>query len=83
MSTAQCPAGSGTHSPPGSWLRLFLAPGNGPVPSVPHSSVKIPEVRGKVKTGLGREGESLLMTGPTQGLCVGSEEPPGTAGTQD
>lgn len=71
ISTAQFAAGIRTRSPPSCWLSLFSAPGNGPVPSVPHASVKIPAVLcDKVKTGLGREGggESLFMTRPTQRL---------------
>lgn len=60
ISTTQFTAGSQTRGPPSSWLSLFLAPGSGPVPSIPHASVKIPEVLcGKVKTGLERERENL------------------------
>lgn len=60
ISTAQFTAGSRIRGPPGCWLSLFSAPGNGPVPSVPHTSVKIPEVLcDKVKTGLERGGEFI------------------------
>lgn len=75
ISTAQFTAGHWTRDPPSSWLSLFSPPGNGPVPSIPHTSVRTPEVfYGKVKRGSRRERESLFMTGPTRRLCVRSQQ---------
>lgn len=75
VSTAQFTAGCWTLCPPSSWLSLFSALGNGPVPSIPHTSVKTPVVfYGKVKRGLGGERESLFMAGPTQRLWVRSRQ---------
>lgn len=79
INTAWFTAGSYAHGPPSSWLSLFSAPGNGPVPPSPHESFKMLgycTARSKQD-----QRESLFIKGPTQRRWVCSRQ--ATRGSRD